>query len=100
MVFHPCHTFSNWFNVVPCSVRLLVLFFCLFQSYVILYFISYSFIHSFIHLFTFQALLTFRPALAEVLQLTELGRKRSSGSNACFFKPLVFAVLANITQQV
>ncbi|XP_027038917.1 condensin-2 complex subunit G2-like [Pocillopora damicornis] len=46
-----------------------------------------------------QALLTFRPALAEVLQLTELGRKRGSGSNACFFKPLVSAVLTNITQQ-
>ena len=57
-------------------------------------------IHSFIYLFAFQALLTFRPALAEVLQLTELGRKRGSGSNACFFKPLVSAVLTNITQQV
>ena len=59
MVFHPCHTFSNWFNVVPCSVRLqfslflrpfhlLVLFFCLFQSCVILYLI-FLFIHSFIY---------------------------------------------------
>ena len=30
------------------------------------------------------------------LWLTELGRKRGSGSNDCFFKPLVSAVLTNI----
>lgn len=109
MVFHPCHTFSNWFNVVPWSVRLqfslflrpfhlLVLLF-LFIS-IVCYPIFDFLIHSFIYLFAFQALLTFRPALAEVLQLTELGRKRGSESNACFFKPLVSAVLTNITQQV
>ena len=109
MVFHPCHTFSNWFNVVPWSVRLqfslflrpfhlLVLLF-LFIS-IVCYPIFDFLIHSFIYLFAFQALLTFRPALAEVLQLTELGRKRGSGSNTCFFKPLVSAVLTNITQQV
>ncbi|XP_022782675.1 condensin-2 complex subunit G2-like [Stylophora pistillata] len=46
-----------------------------------------------------QALLTFRPALAEVLMLTELGRKRGSESNACVVTPLLSAVLTNITQQ-
>lgn len=47
----------------------------------------------------FQALLVFRPALAEVLLLTELGR-RGVGTNTSLMSPVVSAVLTNITQQV
>jgi len=45
-----------------------------------------------------QALLVFRPALAEVLLLTELGRRRAV-ANTGLMAPLVSAVLTNITQQ-
>jgi len=45
-----------------------------------------------------QALLVFRPALAEGLLLTELGR-RGTGTNTSLMAPLVSAVLTNIAQQ-
>ncbi|KAL9966949.1 hypothetical protein ACROYT_G025098 [Oculina patagonica] len=45
-----------------------------------------------------QALLVFRPALAEILLLTEVGR-RSTGANTSVMAPLVSAVLTNIAQQ-
>ncbi|KAJ7365206.1 Condensin-2 complex subunit G2 [Desmophyllum pertusum] len=45
-----------------------------------------------------QALLVFRPALAEVLLLTELGR-HSIGVNTSLMAPLVSAVLTTIAQQ-
>ena len=48
----------------------------------------------------FQALLTFRPALAEALLSTELGRRSHSGANVRLVAPLVSAVLTNIAQQV
>ena len=57
--------------------------------------------HSFpeLNITAFQAFLVVRPALAEVLMLTELGRRRT-GTNTSLMAPLVSAVLKNIAQQV
>ena len=50
-------------------------------------------------LFLFQALQAVRPALSEVLLLTEVWKRRS-GANLSLMSPLLSAVVTNIKQQV